>query len=244
MEKVPAHQRADSLSVSALLTIAGGFLDAYTYLERGEVLANAQTGNMIFLMINLTQGHWKTALSYFIPILFFAAGIWIAEAIRFWKRAPSVLHWQQIILAIECLIILLVSFIPRGPLDMVVNIAVSLVCSMQVQSFRQVRGNPFASTMCTGNLRSGSESLFLYTRTSDKQYLRAALHYFAIIGLFILGAAAGAFSVHFLAEKATLVCCALLLPCLWLLRQRQRDATPTTRNPRQRDAASTTRNPR
>ena len=40
-------QRSESFLVGALLAVSGGFLDAYTYLCRGGVFANAQTGNMI-----------------------------------------------------------------------------------------------------------------------------------------------------------------------------------------------------
>ena len=38
-----------SLRFALLLTCASGFLDSYTFLARGGVFANAQTGNVIFL---------------------------------------------------------------------------------------------------------------------------------------------------------------------------------------------------
>jgi uncharacterized membrane protein YoaK (UPF0700 family) len=43
-----AVQREESLLVAALLVIAGGYLEAYTWIIHG-VFANAQTANMIFL---------------------------------------------------------------------------------------------------------------------------------------------------------------------------------------------------
>ncbi|WP_099205453.1 YoaK family protein [Scatolibacter rhodanostii] len=214
-----AHQKADSFFVSALLAIIGGFLDAYTYNLRDGVLANAQTGNMVFMVIRLTEGHLQQAFFYLIPIFFFMLGVFLVEKIRFYKHAPSAIHWQQIILAIEFFILLIVSFIPSGPLNMAVNIAIALTCSMQVESFRTVQGNPFASTMCTGNLRSGSESLFYYTQTRDQQYLKSALHYFGIITYFLIGVLLGSSLSHVLFEKATLVCCLLLLICLLMLKK-------------------------
>ncbi len=42
-------QMSDTIRVGLLLAIVGGFLDAYTYLCRGQVFANAQTGNMVYL---------------------------------------------------------------------------------------------------------------------------------------------------------------------------------------------------
>ncbi len=42
------------------------------------------------------------------------------------------------------------------------NALVSFVCAMQVQTFRKVRGHAYASTMCIGNMRSGTEALCVY----------------------------------------------------------------------------------
>ena len=43
-----AHgQMSESLLLGVLLAVAGGFFDAYTYLCRGKVFANAQTGNIV-----------------------------------------------------------------------------------------------------------------------------------------------------------------------------------------------------
>ena len=41
-------QISESRRLAILLAVSGGFMDAYTYTFRGEVFANAQTGNIIF----------------------------------------------------------------------------------------------------------------------------------------------------------------------------------------------------
>ena len=48
-------QISESIELGILLALSGGFMDAYSYIGRGGVFANAQTGNMllrkeIFLM--------------------------------------------------------------------------------------------------------------------------------------------------------------------------------------------------
>ena len=40
---------------SVFLTLSGGFQDAYTYIGRGKVFANAQTGNIVLLATNLCE---------------------------------------------------------------------------------------------------------------------------------------------------------------------------------------------
>ena len=39
-------QRSESFPIGVLLALTGGFLDAYTYVSRGGVFANAQTGSI------------------------------------------------------------------------------------------------------------------------------------------------------------------------------------------------------
>ena len=88
---------------------------------------------------------------------------------------------------------------------------VSFACSMQVQTFRKVHGYGYASTMCIGNLRSGTESLSVYLRDHQKGALKKAAHYDGIILIFALGAGFGGIcSLHW-GMKAIWVSSALLL---------------------------------
>lgn len=51
-----SKQISESLPIMILLTLSGGFMDAYSYLCRGEVFANAQTGNILLFGVNLSMG--------------------------------------------------------------------------------------------------------------------------------------------------------------------------------------------
>ena len=68
-------QTSETLKIGILLALSGGFMDAYSYLCRGEVFANAQTGNMLLFGVHLSSGEWQEALRYAFPVLAFAAGI-------------------------------------------------------------------------------------------------------------------------------------------------------------------------
>ena len=76
------------------------------------------------------------------------------------------LHWRQITVAAELLLLAAVAFLPAA-LDNAANVLVAFVCAVQVESFRKVNGNAFATTMCTGNLRSGTERLYLWGRPAS-----------------------------------------------------------------------------
>ena len=49
MKEEQHRQMSESFAVGILLILAGGFQDAYTYIYRGGVFANAQTGNVVLL---------------------------------------------------------------------------------------------------------------------------------------------------------------------------------------------------
>lgn len=183
-------RKSESFLLSALLSFSGGLQDAYTYIVRGKVFANAQTGNVVLMSQNLMCGQWRQGLYYLCPLLSFSLGVFIAERIenRFKENRP--LHWQQMILLIEMVTLALVGLLPNR-FDMVANMLVSFSCAMQVQSFRKVQGYAYASTMCIGNLRSGTESLSQYFRSRDKIALHKALHLFGIILIFAVGAGTG-----------------------------------------------------
>ena len=191
MHHSEAHfQTSETFLLSAVLALSGGFQDAYTYNVRDEVFSNAQTGNIVLMSQHLMEGDWVTALHYLFPLLAFALGVFVAEQIGHRYKTSTRLHWRQIVVAIEFVLLLLVGFIPTQ-YNIIATALVSFSCSMQVQTFRKVHGYGYASTMCIGNLRSGTESLSIYLRDKQPEALHKTLHYYGIICVFALGAGAG-----------------------------------------------------
>lgn len=201
---------------AAFLSVSGGLQDAYTYLYRGKVFANAQTGNIVLLSQCLGDRDWLRALHYLVPLTAFALGIAAAQGIRGQFSRSRRIHWRQLVLLVEILLLLLVGLLPQG-LNLLANALVSFACAMQVQSFRKVSGCAFASTMCIGNIRSGMESLCVFLWTRRREELRRAARYWGIIFLFALGAAAGGRLITLLGARAIWVSCGLLLVGLCLM---------------------------
>lgn len=208
-------QMSESYFIGSLLAIVGGFVDAYTYISRGKVFANAQTGNMVLLGVSLLDGNILGALRYLIPIIAFWLGIVLCEKIRDITNKGH-LHWRQYIIMLEMAILILVTFLPSNNkssyiYDMTANVLISFVCSLQVQSFRKIRGIICATTMCTGNLRSGTECLVNYSRTKQSEQLHKAGKYYGIVLFFIIGAIIGAFLSKIFMEKSVIFCAFILL---------------------------------
>ncbi len=190
MQKMTEGQMSETFINSAFLALSGGFQDAYTYNVREGVFSNAQTGNVVLMSQHFMVGDWRGALRYLLPIFAFVLGVVVSEGIEARFRYARKLHWRQSVLLIEIGILAMVGFIPTG-FNMLATGLVSFACAMQVQAFRTVDGYSYASTMCIGNLRSGTVALSSYLRERKREQLERAANYFGVILFFALGAGLG-----------------------------------------------------
>ena len=106
-------QMSESFVTAMFLSLSGGLQDAYTYFFRGKVYANAQTGNIVLLSQHLFTGDFLTALHYLIPLVAFASGILAAELFREHFQSLKALHWRQMIVLAEILLLFSVGFFPQ-----------------------------------------------------------------------------------------------------------------------------------
>ena len=188
-----AKQESESIELAVLLALSGGIMDAYSYLVRDHVFANAQTGNMLLFGVNLATGDWAQCLHYAVPVVCFAAGIALCHTIKI-VATEEHLHWRQMALLIEAVLLVVVGFVPEGR-SLYANGLTSFACGIQVQAFRKFHGRPLATTMCIGNLRSGTQALVTYASGRDQKQLRGGLLSFFVITCFVLGAVIGNWAI-------------------------------------------------
>lgn len=211
-----ARQMSESIELGIVLAIAGGFMDAYSYICRDNVFANAQTGNMLLLGVSLSEGDWGTAVRYFFPVLAFAIGIAASDMVRILLKNRNLFHWRQIAVISEGIVLVAVSFMTQEQ-NLLANSLTSLACGIQVESFRKIHGNGIATTMCIGNLRSATQNICEYWHTKDRSALRKGVLYYGIILCFIMGAVIGNIFVKRLQEQAIMICAGILLAAFMMM---------------------------
>ena len=203
------QQASESIQMAILLALSGGAMDAYSYLVRDHVFANAQTGNMLLFGIHLAAGRWIECLHYGVPVACFAAGIALSHFIKLFAKEEH-LHWRQLALLVEIAFLAIVACIPEGH-SLWANGLTSFACGIQVQAFRKFLGHPLATTMCIGNLRSGTQAFVNWAAGGGKSAFRAgALSYFIIV-CFVVGAVIGNWLKPLLGTRTILFSAALLL---------------------------------
>lgn len=191
------------MRVAYLLTLAGGMMDAYTYVVRGGVFANAQTGNIVKLGIAFANGARDQYLVFLLPIIAFSAGVLVALMIEDYLNRRGLRLVRRSVLLMEVAGLAVVWAIPVGPeWNWGANCVVSFVAALQFEAFRTFRGEALATTMSTGNLRKFVESLFLGVIHVDRSQLVSAAKYCSIIATFVLGAYLGTVSCDKLGPAA------------------------------------------
>ena len=83
-----------------LLIVVAGFFGAYTYLLRGNVFCNAQTGNVVLMGMALGSAKWGEALYYLIPISAYLMGALISELVPNPIKRHLPMRWDTLLIGI------------------------------------------------------------------------------------------------------------------------------------------------
>ena len=137
----------ESLGLALLLAVVGGFLDAYTFIGRGGVFANAQTGNIVLLGIYASKGEWQQVIRVILPISAFIVGVLASEMIKHLDTRGKIRGWAEGVLLLEILVLFAVGFIPQTVPNIIVTVTIAFIASVQVSSFRKLVDSPYSSTM-------------------------------------------------------------------------------------------------
>lgn len=179
------------LIIGLFLALAGGWIDAYTYLTRDGVFAFAQTANIILLSVKAVTGDFGSIVAYLCPILSFAVGLFLCKLLSRYLRIRD--RERLLILGIEMALLCVIGTLNLSVPNLVVTGCVSLISALQFGSFRLLDGYPYATTMCTGNLRVMVDSMFDCIFDKNKEAGIKSLKYLAVLLSFAGGAALSAF---------------------------------------------------
>ena len=199
---LPVHQQ---LIFCLLLTAVGGFFDAYTFVNCDGIFANAQTGNLIFVGIDLIEGNFSEVIHYSIPILSFVIGVLVSKFIETKYKELSIFKHIYMLLLTQIAALIIISIKHEYFGVDIRPIVISFICAIQFDGFRKVNNLVFASVFCTGNLRSMSEHLYKYFVLKKKESKIPFLIYLSVITVFLSGVLLGAAMSKYLLNKAIIV---------------------------------------
>ena len=213
-KKYPVHEH---FWVSMTLAFIGGFLESYTYLLKGNVFANAQTGNFALMAMNFTYFHNPLkALFYLIPISAYVLGIFMT--IHMPSHIKGKVSWYTVFVIIQFCVFFMVGLLPASVPNSVTTVAVAFLCAMQYNTFKACRGVVMSTVFCTNNLRQLALAVSKNLNSDRNALFRSGILYLVNIIFFVSGAAVGGYLIYLLArlgwhsERAIWLCCVILVP--------------------------------
>lgn len=212
-KNIPSHEQ---LFFALILTFVGGFFDAYTFINSNGIFANAQTGNLIFIGLDLSKGNFSALNIYLPPVLFFILGVVFNQHVVHKYKNLSIIKFLNISLLIQIVLLIFIVIVPSIYLVDIRPLIISFICAMQYDSYRTVNNLQFASIFSTGNLRSASEYMYKYLFKKEEVSKKKFYIYACLLLFFIAGVLIGAVTSNLYGHYSILVVIMLLVLNLWL----------------------------
>jgi len=188
-----------------ILIVVAGFFGAYTYLLRGNVFCNAQTGNVVLMGMALGAKKWSKALYYLIPISAYLMGAFVSELLPNPIKHCLTIRWDTLLIAIEMIVVLGLGFMPESAPVQISQVAINFIASMQYNTFRQAEGVPMATTFATNHIRQigvGLAKEVKHWHTKNKSHREMLLQHSEMLIFFLIGSVVGTVLCNFFVGKA------------------------------------------
>lgn len=213
----------EGLRIACSLTFISGYLNAFTFVTQGGRFAGVQSGNVISLAYFLARGDFVQVVNFCIPILFFVFGQFFTYLARRYFEKQS-LFWHFGSSLIMLLLILLTIVLSPIMSSSFTIASLAFVASIQVETFRRLRGAPYANVMMTGNVKNAAYLWFKGTMEGDPELKKTGRNIlFTIIG-FMLGVIV---STHLSIQLKEYALIGLILPVLYINYKLWQEKRPT-----------------
>src|SRR5580704_11812004 len=131
IELVPSlRSLSGMITIASVFAIVGGFLDAYSYLARGGVFANAQTGNVVLFGVRAAAGNWTSACRTLPSILAYICGVAVARVLRV-RPQKRIFRATLICQALELFVLVVLLFFGRFLSDLCAVALIAFSAALQ-----------------------------------------------------------------------------------------------------------------
>ncbi|MGQ5710059.1 YoaK family protein [Lactobacillus sp. PSON] len=198
---------AQTKEIAWALTFCGGFIDAYTYIQRGHTLAAGQTGNIIFFSASLANGNIIGMINRLSTILAFIFGLMVVTVIHSHTQSRYWRIFEMIPIMIICAV---VSFLPKSVPDYYVVPALAIGLAMQNGAFKKIEGLGYSNAFTSGNLKKTVIAWSEYYFDKDIDQREPARNYTVLVLAFASGAIISASFQKIIGSYTLLIATALL----------------------------------
>ncbi|MDE6312160.1 MAG: DUF1275 domain-containing protein [Lachnospiraceae bacterium] len=200
------------------MAVIGGFLGAYGLLNRQDVFGNAQTANMMWLILCILGKDFQGTLLRIGGLLLYMAGIVCATL---WSKYCKV-HIHYLALVVDAIAMLSLGLLPKDMNVVLALYPVFFAAALQWCAFPGVYGYNCSTIFSTNNLRQFTSALAEYLYSHNKKYSHKAKFYGSVLFSYHFGVAISFVVYCFLGILGSFVGLGLLaVPTLLVMKEQK-----------------------
>lgn len=178
----------------------GGFLGGFAILSHQDLLANAQTSNLISLAISILGRNPFQAVLHIGSLLLYMLGLSLTVLI------PKYTRWNLRLcsITIDALCLIVLAILPRTLEDFIALYPIFFALAFQWNTFKGADGYIASSIFSTNNLSQFTTSLTEYFCDRDRNHLHKTSFYGGTLLFFHIGVAISYFACKSLGTAGSL----------------------------------------
>ena len=193
--------------------LVGGFFAGYAILCRCGLLANAQTMNLIELVMSALRGDIVAVLLHIGGLVLYIAGTMLTVLLPHYFN----LNMQRAVPFIDALACIVLCFIPADANPLLGLYPMFFAMSIQWSSFSGAKGYTSSTIFSTNNVKQASLAFASYITDGDRKHIDKLLFYVFTILAFSLGSAVSFIAVLFMGTKGAWVNIILIVNAYYMV---------------------------
>jgi len=187
--------------LALFLTFCAGYVDAYTFLVRGNTLVAGQTGNVVFLSVGIVQENVADAEAKILTLLSFMLGVFL---LTIYKEKFRIVKKPILSLFPLGILSIIIGFVPLSVDNIFIVPPLAFCMGLVTTAFGEVSGIAYNNAFMTGNIKRTMLAFGDYIRTKHRPFLREGIIFVSLLSSFVLGVVVSAYLTIFYQEKTIL----------------------------------------
>ncbi|RSJ06818.1 hypothetical protein D8837_04375 [Streptococcus mitis] len=190
-----------SKRLALFLTFCAGYVDAYTFIVRGNTLVAGQTGNVVFLSVGIIQHNVSDASAKVMTLLAFMMGVFL---LTIYKEKLRIVKKPILSLIPLAILSIIIGFVPQTVDNIYLVPPLAFCMGLVTTAFGEVSGIAYNNAFMTGNIKRTMLAFGDYFRTKHTPFLREGIIFVSLLSSFVLGVVFSAYLTIFYHEKTIL----------------------------------------
>lgn len=183
------------------MTFCAGYVDAYTFIVRGNTLVAGQAGNVVFLSVELIQNNVSDIRDKLLTLIAFMMGVFL---LTIYKEKLRIVKKSILSLIPLAILSIIIGFVPQTVDNIYLVPPFAFCMGLVTTAFGEVSGIAYNNAFMTGNIKRTMLAFGDYFRTKHTPFLREGFIFVSLLSSFVLGVVFSVYLTIFYHEKTIL----------------------------------------